>query len=922
MTVRYIGGTLAATALCAALVACGAEDPAKYIASAESYMAKSDYRAAIIQLKNAVAKAPQNARARFLLGQNLLAAGDAVGAATEFRKALEAGYSADEAYPALARTLVMQNAPLREMVELADAPMRSPAAKADVLGSVALAELRQGTREAAKARIDAALAADPTNVTARTAQAQLLAAAGDSAAALAAVDAVLASAPADTYALLLKGELETTMGKHADALRTFERTVAAHPEAVRARFALVSGYIQARQLDKAAAEVDQLKKIAAGDPRTEYSVAYLAFARGDDIAANESIQKVTQVAPNFLPARYLSGLLDLKRGAYSSAEDSLRMVVAQAPTDDGARIALAETYLRRAVPAKAQETLAPVLTRSPDNANALRLAGEIQLALRNNDKSAQYISRANALEKNSLTGRVRLAEVSIAKGDTVQGMKELETLSVEQPGRGEPDLALIGAHLRARDFDKALAAANALVKKQPASAAAQNALGSVYMLKGDRKAARAPFEKALELDPNLEVAAINLARVELQDGNFDAAKKRFAQVLARNPKSEAALIGTAETLAVAKAPPAEVNAALQKAIDANPGSVASRLALIGSLARQKDWKAALTAAQAAQAAIPDNVAILEALAGAQQAAGETNQALETYGRIVKLQPTNAVPLIRMAALHLTLKDTAGAINALKSAVALAPDSAPALVALAAAYVNSNQADAGLREAQRMQKEAPAKAVGYALEAEILVAQKRAAEAAVAYRNALAREQTNYLVIRQYALLNSLGKADDAAAVAQKWLKDHPKDVQVRAFMGQQSLAKGDHKAAIPNFRAALANDPNNVLILNNLAWSLSQVNDPSALQYAERAYRAAPDMPEVINTYGWVLVNRGDTQRGLELLRRSVEIVPGDPEKRLGLARALIKTGDKAAARKELEVVAKTESPAARSQAEQLLKTL
>jgi cellulose synthase operon protein C len=922
MTAHTLSRAVVTVALAAALAACGSNDADKFIASAETYIAKAEYKAAVIELKNAIAKAPQNARARFLLGRSLLAMGDPVSAATEFRKALDAKYPPDEVYPLLARALVQQGAPRKEILELADAPVQSAHAKAELAANLALAHLGFNERKEAKERIDAALALEPANATARVAQAQLLVAEGDPAGALTAVDAVLAATPNDADAMVLKGDVETALGKRGDALKSYERTVAAHPELLRPRYSLISAYIQAGDVDKASAQVDQIKKVAAGDPRTNYVIAYLAFARGDDAAATESVQKVVQAVPEYLPARYLSGLLDLKRGAYASAEDSLRIVVAKAPGEDGARTALAETYLRRGLAAKAQETLAPVLSRSQDNPAALRLAGEIQLALKKPDLSAQYIQRANALEKGNIGGKVRLAEVSMAKGDTEAGMKELEDLAISDPNRREPDLALIAAHLRARDFDKALAAANALVKKQPTSAIAYNALASVYMLKGDLKAARPAFEKALALDPDFTVAAFNLARMDRAEGNFDGAKKHLTQILAKNPKSDLALLGLADLLVATKAPQAEVTAAIQKAIDANPNSVPARLALIRYLAGQKDWKSALTAAQAAQAAIPDTPSILEALAAVQQAVGENNLAVETYGQLAKLQSDNPLPLMRMAGVQSALKDYSGAITSLKAALAIAPDSSAVWVALATAYVNANRVEDGLADARKLQKERPSKAAGYAIEGELHAAQKQTAEASAAYRNALARGPVAYSVIRQYALLSTLDKTDEAKALAQKWLKENPKDVQVRAFLGQERLAKGDYKGAVPLYRAALENDPNNVFLLNNLAWSMAESNDPKAVEIAERAYRTAPNLPEVADTYGWILVQKGDTARGIELLRHAVELAPKDAEKRLHLAQALLKSGDKPGARKELETVAKAESPQTRAKAEQLLKEI
>ncbi|MEO8753237.1 MAG: tetratricopeptide repeat protein, partial [Casimicrobiaceae bacterium] len=341
------------------LAGCARNDPEHFIASAESYIAKKDYRAAIIELKNALGKAPDNARARFLLAKALLDSGDSINAATEFRKAIALNYSADEAYPLLARALIQQSTPKKEILELANAPVTSAHAKAEVAAMLAVGYIGLGQRKDAHEKIDAALALEPANVSARVAQAQLTAIEGNLLGAIGLADAVLASAPENIDALMLKGDLEVALQRRADAAKTYERVIALRPDTIRARYGLISGLVQSKELDKAALQVEEVKKLAPTDPRTLHAIAFLAFSRGDTQGALDSVQKAVQAAPEYLPARYLSGLVDLQRGSLASAEQSLRIVVAQAPNEDGARVALAETYLRRGQAAKADEILEP-----------------------------------------------------------------------------------------------------------------------------------------------------------------------------------------------------------------------------------------------------------------------------------------------------------------------------------------------------------------------------------------------------------------------------------------------------------------------------------------------------------------------------------------------------------------------------------
>ena len=58
-----------------------------------------------------------------------------------------------------------------------------------------------------------------------------------------------------------------------------------------------------------------------------------------------------------------------------------------------------------------------------------------------------------------------------------------------------------------------------------------------------------------------------------------------------------------------------------------------------------------------------------------------------------------------------------------------------------------------------------------------------------------------------------------------------------------------------------------------------------------------------MDTLGWILVEKGDTGRGLALLQKAVSLAPDVGEIRYHLATGLVKSGDKVKARKELETL-------------------
>jgi cellulose synthase operon protein C len=462
-----------------------------------------------------------------------------------------------------------------------------------------------------------------------------------------------------------------------------------------------------------------------------------------------------------------------------------------------------------------------------------------------------------------------------------------------------------------------------LEKKQPKNPLTYNVKGATYVGMRDLKKARASFEQALQVQPGDLPAARNLALLDVQEGRPDDARARYQRLLTKDPKNEQLQLALAELLALTGHAPNEVRAVLDKAIAAVPNSTGLRLALVNYDVSIADFKAALAAAQAAQAAFPNDPQVIETAGAAQRAAGEINQAIETFKRLVQLQPQNSTVQLRLADAQAAAKDYAAAIATLHNAISSTPDQSQIWVTLAKIYVMSGHPEDAIAEARKLQTDRPDRATGFALEGEVLAAEKKWPEAAAAFGEGLARQAIPILQFKRYEALKNAGMAAQANASMAQWMKQHPKDTTLHALLAEQSLGSKDYAGAIAHYQAALKIEPDNALLLNNLASVLAESGDPAARQYAERAYREAPFSPNVMDTLGWAMVQSGQVANGLELLRAASSLASGNAQIRLHLGKVLLKTGDKAGARQALEPLTRLdkESPF-RGEAEKLLSGL
>jgi len=913
-----ISTALLTTMLCA----CGGDAPESLILSSKDYLAKNDTKAAVIQLKNVLQKSPNLAEARFLLGSALLESGDFGGAEVELRKALELKHSPDATIPQLARAMLARGKAQKLVDEFGMAKLTRGEPLASLNTTLSAAYVFLGKRDVARDLLAEALAASPDFVPARLADIRETAANKDIAAARSKLDILLKQNPNNPEALLIMGNLLDYDGDAAGALAQYQKAIDAKPSFLDAHSAAIASQLKAGKTDEATKQLDALKKIYPKHPQVYLLDTEINYQRKDYIAARKSAQQLLTLSPNNPGSLQMAGAIEYQLRTYLQAETYLAKALQLNPGLLLARRLLVASHLRTGQSAKALETLQPVRGRIDQDSALLALAGEAYLQQGEPNKAAEYFAKASKLEPENAAKRTSLALAHMAQGNSESAFQELEQISVADKGI-TADLALVAAHLRNNQLEKALTALDGLEKKQPNNPETHNLRARALLAKKDMAGARQSLEKAVSISPTFFPAVASLATLDLLDKKPDDARKRFESVISADPKNTQALLALAGLKAANGGTPDEVSSLIGKAISASPSEPAPRLALIEYFLKLKENKKALTAANEAVSAIQDKPELLDALGRTQQLAGDLNQAQTTYGKLASLQPASPLPFLRLAEIQFSNKNKDEGTKNLKKALEIKPDIIYAQRALITIAMESKNTKNALDIARNVQKQRPKEAVGYVLEGDIHAFGKAWPEAINTFRNGLKLVATTELAIKLHGSLLASGNAVEAEKTASAWLKDNPKDIAFRMYLGDRASAQKNHTKALSHYLAAFDLEPNNALILNNLAWASGQVKSPKALEYAEKANQLAPNQPAFIDTLAMLLADKGETAKAIELLRKALTIAPQASAIQLNLAKVLIASGKKEDARKELEGLAKMgDKFPSQAEVSQLLKSL
>jgi len=877
-----------------------AEDPVQLMASAKQERDGGNHRAAIIHLKNLLQKVPQHAEARYVLGTIYLEAGDAAAAQSELRRAIDLGYERTKAIPELGRALLMAGE-FQKVLDEVRQEGNPEAAQAELLTLRALAAIGLGQRQAGRRLLEQALAIKPDYADALLGQARLAASEERYEEATTLVGRALASAPENADAWLLKGDLSRSVNDSPGALVAYERALVVRPNHSAARVSLAFLHIDNGDHEQARRQVEQMRKLNPQSVMAGYLEALIAFSKRDYAAARGAVMQVLDRSPDHMPSVLLRGAVEFVQGSQGVAQLYLERVVNRVPDNVNARRLLIASLARSGKVQRALELIEPALRRYPQDNALIALAGEVYLLDNQFAEASRYFEKWATLDPKNARARTGLAVSLLASGETDSALAYLDAASRLDSTQYQADILLVMSHLRRANHDAALKAMVRLEAKQPDNPLTYNLKSAIYLGMNDVRSARTNLQHALKLQPLYVPAAMNLAQLDLQEKKPYEARHRLESILARDKDNVEALLALASLGPGILADREQQIAWLERAHRASPRSARPLLMLARMHAEAGSIASALAAAYRAQTISAENPEVLDALGSLQMLAGQKELALTTYRKSAALQPASPVALLRLADALAANGDHIAASAALEKALLLKPDYVEAQVALAQLRIRAGELKQASMIAQLLQKRSTTLVPGYVLEGDIQMAEKKFPQAARAYETAYGSAKSGALVIKMHGAYARAGQSAEADRRLVQWLQDSPDDALVRMYAAEVAMTAGDYPKAIEHYERLVQRHPDNAVALNNLAVTYQQTQDQRALETAERAYKLRPDNADIIDTLAWILVERGNTTRGLELLQRAAAVANANHQSHYHLALVWLKLGNTTKARAELE---------------------
>jgi putative PEP-CTERM system TPR-repeat lipoprotein len=916
-------GSICAASVTLFMAGCGVLLTPHYrLERAQRELEAGQWQKAAVDLRIVVQKQPNNSQAWLLLARISLDAGDFTGATAAVTHATEAGATGPGVDELRARVWVEGGQPQALLDAMARHTIQLPEPDGTLLTARALLALRQP--DAALAKLQPLVATQPGLTEAQDLIAEALAAQGKLTSALQQLDATMRRDTTSAEPPLLEGIILEQQGQYASAesalALALKRMRPAEPmiHRMRALVALTQVRLALGDLKSAAESEAAVVKLDPQSPAAVLLDARLKIARKNLQGGVAELERIVTAAPGYTEARLLLGAALLQRGDLQQAQQQLQQVVEGAPDNLAARKLLAQVQLKLGQPEGALNVLSPALATSNLDPELLSLYGAA--ANGSGDKQAliEALQRSEEEHPDDQTVLLNLGEAYLAAGQAQPALAALQKTT----DNGDPrrDRMLIAALMGAQGPEAAGAEITRLLAAHPRDPGVLDLAASYYVTQGRTDDARAMLRASLAINPADAGSQVDLARLDEAAGDMSAAENRLQGALKVHPEALPIRLALADVLVRTKAYDS-ARALLQAAGPSSGPEVKFALAQV-ALANN-DLKGANAAIDQALATQPGQPTLVEDAGLLLMNANQFDAALARFTQATQLAPKDANYWLNTARAQLALNQPAAARSSLNQADQLQPQWLPVVATLSYLDMHQGNGQAAQARIQALLAERPDDPGVLELEGDADAYLQKPAAAEAAYAKAQQLRPSARLAANLYRV-RVMAHTPQPQQPLEQWLARQPQSWPVRDLLGEYYLGPGKSpRRAAEEFKAVVAQQPKDVVALNNLAWALNQAGDPGAVAVAQRAFQLAPNAPDVEDTLGWVLTHNGQAADAVDHLKRAAKLDPSDPNVEYHLAYALAKTGHPAEARQILSRILANGQPFdSRAEAQQLMSSV
>jgi tetratricopeptide (TPR) repeat protein len=676
------------------------------------------------------------------------------------------------------------------------------------------------------------------------------------------LEKIIEKNPDHVRALTLRGQILAVKQLYEPAEKLLSKALSLVPDtdlmnAERIKILTLFTEVLVRQGRTSEALVYQ-KKLAEANPegnaaQQRFNDALVQYQQGNFAEAEKILVELRKQFPDDTNTATLLGMVEFQKGDNEKAANLFNEFIDTETSAPSVLQVAALVKFKNNQVDDAIKLLKDAAEKQPKNATILATYGMALLG-RDSDSEAGALALEKSLALNPGNQRLRLAlaKKNIAAGEKDQALAQYRKAYQEQPTDLIIQQAYFKSLLAENQPSKVKEEISIFKAKFPESTRGDFIEAWFLMQTKNYAGAEAAFKKVLAAKESKDQYLSLVGLAELSELQHDTQKaiSNWQLAISTDPSVTAAYGHWVQLMLVEK----KYDSAI-KFLTELEGSHASlwqpSVVLAQIYANQKQWSNAVTAIEAGLRKSVNAPNVTKMAADIYQMQGQDaisrnqlNEARASYLKSVKLAPTNSEYLIKIIEVEIASHNLTEAQKLLDGF----PQSE-----------NSTGVRQFLQGVIKTNMGKPDEAIKFYLEAWAIKPVEIVANS-----------------ISDHYSKNNL--TDALYAFVEDWIVKLPSSAKGSLIKALKEQQQNHNETAIQWYEKTLAMAPNTLVALNNLAWLYYLQNDDRAIETAKRAYDLAPQSASVADTYGWILVERGDAKAGADVLAQAAALEPKNKE--------------------------------------------
>ena len=878
------------------LSACTQKTSQDHILAAEEFYAEGDYSAAVVELKNAIQLDPKLASARFELGKIYLEQKSFEAAEKELSRAQDLGYSEVEVLPLLTRAY--QRTGANSALIALDHEMEglTVVEKAEIGFLKAQSLIQLNKVDEARALIQDVLALQTSSVYKGLAGVLSSVIDIDNKGALEKSIVLQEQAPLNKDVLNMTARLHLLNQDPSKAAEIYAKYLKAEPGDAETRFILARMLIDLNRSSEAEVHVDKLLEINDKNALLNQLKGIVRAADKDYVNG----QKYSELAINNGSVdpitRLVAGYSAYQQADFEGAVGHLSTIATSLPDNHPGLRILAASQLQTGQTSEASNLLDRLDSLTVNDATLFSKAGFDLIKRGENKKASQIVERSEAISESSedLT-RLGVLKLSL---NNVDGILDLESAVEKSPESVTAKSTLATAYMSSNQLDKASELADEWKKASSNQPEGFLLAGEVALRKNDLESAEREFLMASSIAPDNEKVKMALVGLELRKDNASSAIVKLEKLLQDSP----AYLPAISAYYALNDREGEQKQGMKPLLDqlAKTPDDNDLLVLLSQIyIKQLKYEEALETLNK----VDDKNALDSTYWGTKGKVllrlNDLVEADEHYSAWLALSPYNREAVIGKLLLLDSRNNFTDGLNLIERFLEARDD--PQMVILKSYFMTMTGDLAGAQTLIDSFND-DIKSVPFVrgVIARIKLRQGDAKsavdDAKVAYEG---NPSTKSMLVLATAYDLS-GQTEESFSLLTAHLEKNPQDLRAMMLLAEKKIA-ADKDDAISLYQDALKLEPNNSVVLNNLAYLLTQEGQlDEAAGLAKRAFELNPNSPAVVDTYAQIQVKQGNTEEAIETYSRVMNQKVDNEEIFLNYIEALLLNGSKKIAQRRI----------------------